>query len=452
MEDQEILRLFNARKEAAIRESRRKFGPLIRSLALRLLGSREDAEETENDTYMKVWTAVPPAQPLPLAPYFSAVCRRTALDRLRARTREKRGAGAYEESLSELAEVTAGKGWTYSRTRNPNRAALAEAISYLEGGEASLIFASGMGAITVPMITLLQPGDRVLCNANIYGETFSTLRDILSKMGVETDFVDYLDMDAVRAAIRPETKMIYSEVVSNPTVKIADIPALAELAHKNGAWLMVDNTFTSPFAIRPMDFGADIVINSLTKFLNGHADAMGGSMTTTAELVDKIRPYSMLVGTPGDAFSSWLILRGLRTAELRIPRQIKTAEKLAAFFAADPRISAVNHPSLATGAQKELADKLFGENGSTPMMSFVLPEDIEKVDAFMKALRFTRYAPTLGGLRTTMSHPVTSSHFSMPDEERRKIGITPGMIRLSVGLEDPDDLIADFSNALRVFD
>lgn len=355
-------------------------------------------------------------------------------------------------SLSELAEVTAEKGWTYSRTRNPNRAALAEAISYLEGGEASLIFASGMGAITVPLVTLLHPGDRVLCNANIYGETFSTLREILSKMSVETDFVDYLDMDAVRAAIRPETKIVYSEVVSNPTVKIADIPALAELAHKNGALLMVDNTFTSPFAIRPMDFGADIVINSLTKFLNGHADAMGGSMTTTAALVDKIRPVSMLMGTPGDAFSSWLILRGLRTAELRIPRQIKTAEKLAKFFAQDKHICAVNHPSLAEGEQKVLAEKLFGENGSTPMMSFVLPEDIEKVDAFMKALRFTRYAPTLGGLRTTMSHPVTSSHFSMPDEERRKIGITPGMIRLSVGLEDPDDLIADFSNALRVFD
>ena len=319
-------------------------------------------------------------------------------------------------SLSELAEVTAEKGWTYSRTRNPNRAALAEAISYLEGGEASLIFASGMGAITVPMITLLQPGDRVLCNANIYGETFSTLRDILSKMGVETDFVDYLDMDAVRAAIRPETKMIYSEVVSNPTVKIADIPALAELAHKNGAWLMVDNTFTSPFAIRPMDFGADIVINSLTKFLNGHADAMGGSMTTTAELVDKIRPYSMLVGTPGDAFSSWLI------AEARLARTLFRC-----------RSSVVLPQPLL------------------PQMSFVLPEDIEKIDAFMKALRFTRYAPTLGGLRTTMSHPVTSSHFSMPDAERRKIGITPGMIRLSVGLEDPDDLIADFSNALKVF-
>lgn len=354
-------------------------------------------------------------------------------------------------SLSELAEVTAEKGWTYSRTRNPNRAALAEAISYLEGGEASLIFASGMGAITVPLVTILQPGDRVLCNANIYGETFSTLREILSKMNVQTDFVDYLDMEAVKDAVRPETKLIYSEVVSNPTVKIADIPALAKLAHDNGALLMVDNTFTSPFAIRPMDFGADIVINSLTKFLNGHADAMGGSMTTTAELVEKIRPISMLIGTPGDAFSSWLILRGLKTAELRIPRQIKTAEKLAKFFAEDPRITAVNHPSLATGRQKELADMLFGENGSTPMMSFVLPEDIEKIDAFMKALRFTRYAPTLGGLRTTMSHPVTSSHFSMPDEQRRKIGITPGMIRLSVGLEDPDDLIADFDQAMKVF-
>lgn len=356
------------------------------------------------------------------------------------------------DSLTELAEVTAEKGWTYSRTRNPNRAALAETISYLEGGEASLIFASGMGAISVTLLALLKPGDRVLCNANIYGETFETLSKIMSKMGVATDFVDYMDMDAVRAAVKPETKLIYSEVVSNPTVKLADIPQLAELAHANGGLLMVDNTFTSPFACRPMDFGADIVVNSLTKFMNGHADAMGGSVTTTQELVDIIRPVSMLMGTPADAFSSWLILRGLRTGELRIPRQAKTAEELAAFLSRCPHVSGVFHPSLAEGRQKELAEELFGAKPSTPMLSFTLPEDVEKIDRFMKALKFTRYAPTLGGLRTTMSHPVTSSHFGMPDEQRRKIGITPGMIRLSVGLEDPQDLIEDFRNAMKVFE
>ncbi|MCQ2560818.1 MAG: aminotransferase class I/II-fold pyridoxal phosphate-dependent enzyme [Clostridia bacterium] len=356
------------------------------------------------------------------------------------------------DSLTELAEVTADKGWTYSRTRNPNRAALAETISYLEGGEASLIFGYGMGAISVTLLTLLQPGARLTCNAHTYGETFTTLSSIMKKMGVETDFVDYLDMDAVRAAVKPNTKLIYSEVVSNPTVKIADIPALAELAHKNGGLLMVDNTFTSPFSIRPIDFGADIVVNRLTQFMKGHADVLGGSVTTTQALVDKIRPISMLMGTPADSFASWMILRGLRTAELRIPRQAKTAEKLAKFFAESKCITGVCHPSLAEGRQKELAEMLFGENGSTPMLSFILPEDIEKIDAFMKALKFTKYAPTLGGLRTTMSHPVTSSHFSMPDEQRRKIGITPGMIRLSVGLEDPDDLIKDFANAMKVFE
>lgn len=356
------------------------------------------------------------------------------------------------DSLSEVNEVYATKGYTYVRTRNPNRTALGEVISCLEGGEATLVFASGMGAISSTLMTVLEPGDHIVCNANIYGETFSVMTQIMKKCGVEVTFVDYQHTEDIAAAVRPSTKLVYSEVFSNPTLTLVDLAAVAEIAHKNGALLMVDNTFTTPIAIRPISFGADIVINSLTKFLNGHSDAMGGSITTTQALADKIQPVAMLLGTPGDPFSSWLIHRGINTASVRLPQQMHTAERLAQVLAAHPHVSRVNHPSLPTYPQKALADSMFGKKGYCAMLSFIVPEDIEKIDRFMQALRFPHYAPTLGGIRTTLSHPVTSSHMGVPDDVRRKMGITPGMIRVSVGIEDQDDLAADFANALKVFD
>ncbi len=354
--------------------------------------------------------------------------------------------------FKEVQDTYANKGYTYVRTRNPNRTALGEVISCLEGGEESLIFSSGMGAITSTLMTLLDRGDHVICNSNIYGETYSVMTQVLGKCGVEITFADYQNTENIAAAIRPETKLIYSEVLSNPTLTLVDLKAVAELAHQHGALFMVDNTFTTPIAIRPIEFGADIVINSLTKFMNGHSDAIGGSITTTAALCGKIQPMAMLLGTPGDPFSSWLIQRGVNTASLRLPQAMHTAEKLAKALAAHKHVSKVNHPSLPDYPQKMLADRMFGKNGCCAMLSFIVPEDLEKIDQFMLSLRFPRYAPTLGGLHTTLSHPVTSSHMGVPDETRRKMGITPGMIRVSVGIEDPDDLAADFENALKVFD
>lgn len=356
------------------------------------------------------------------------------------------------KGFKEVQDTYATKGYTYVRTRNPNRTALGEVISCLEGGEMSLIFSSGMGAITSTLITLLSKGDHVICNSNIYGETFSVMTEILPKFGVEVTFVDYQNTEDIRKVVRKETKLIYSEVFSNPTLTLVDIKAVADIAHENGALLVVDNTFTTPIAIRPIDFGADIVINSLTKFLNGHSDAIGGSITTTADICDKIQPVAMLLGTPGDPFSSWLIHRGIHTASLRLPQAMHTAEKLASTLAMNPHVTHVNHPSLPDYPQKKLADRMFGENGYCAMLSFIVPEDLEKIDRFMMALRFPKYAPTLGGLHTTLSHPVTSSHMGVPDEIRRKMGITPGLIRVSVGIENADDLVADFENALKVFD
>lgn len=354
-------------------------------------------------------------------------------------------------SLTEVREAYQSK-YTYVRTGNPDRDALAEVVSFLEGGEKSLIFSSGMGAIMTTLMTVLKPGDHVICNRNIYGETFDIMTKLLRKFGVETDLVDFDDVSNVTKEIKPSTKLIYSEVLANPTMNVADIPALAEIAHANGALLMIDNTFTSPISIQPIKFGADIVINSMTKFMNGHSDAICGSITAEAEIIDEIHPIRMLCGTPGDPYAAWMVLRGINTIDLRLKKQMENAAKLAKALENNKYVSKVNHPSLESFSQHELALNLFESNETmSGMMSFIVPEEMEKLDRFMLKLNFAHYATTLGGLRSTLNHPVTSSHSHMPDADRRKMGITPGMFRLSVGIEDVNDLIADFTQALEVF-
>jgi Cystathionine beta-lyases/cystathionine gamma-synthases len=354
-------------------------------------------------------------------------------------------------SLSEVREAYRSK-YTYVRTGNPDRDALAEIVSYLEDGESSLIFSSGMGAITTTFFALLKPGDHIICNRNIYGETFDVMSILMPKFGVEVDLVDFDDLENVKRAIKPNTKIIYSEVLANPTLNVADIPTLADMAHKNGAWLMIDNTFTSPIAIRPLTMGADIIINSMTKFMNGHSDAICGSITASAEITEAIRPIRMLTGTPGDPHAAWMMIRGIQTIDLRLKKQMQNAYKLAQALEANPHVSKVNHPGLESFPQHALASKLFASNDTmTGMISFIVPEDMEKIDKFMLRLNFAHYATTLGGIRTTLNHPCTSSHSHMPDADRRKMGVTPGLFRLSVGIEDVDDLIADFNQALEVF-
>ena len=351
-------------------------------------------------------------------------------------------------SLTEVKKAYAEK-YTYIRTCNPNRDALADMVTFLEAGEKSLIFSSGMGAITTTLMTILKPGDHVVCNRNIYGETFDVFTKLMPKFGINADLVDFDDIENCKKAIKAETKLIYSEVFANPTLNIADIPTLADIAHKNGALLMIDNTFSTPIAIKPIKFGADIVINSLTKFMNGHSDAIAGSITSTTEIIDAIHPVRMLCGTPGDPHAAHAMMKSFATMDLRLKKQMSNAAKLAT---ANKYVSKVNHPSLKSFSQHELALKLFTSNDTmSGMMSFIVPEDFEKIDKFMLRLNFAHYAMTLGGVRTTLVHPVTSSHSHMPDEARRAMGITPGLFRLSVGIEDVDDLIEDFNQALKVF-
>lgn len=356
-------------------------------------------------------------------------------------------------NLEDVQNTYDKKGYTYIRTRNPNRKSLADAISYLEKGKYTLIFSSGMGAITTTYFSVLKPGDHFIANSNIYGETFDAINILLVNYGVTIEYVDFGDLDAVKEAIKPNTKMIYTEVVSNPTDRLADIEELGKIAHSCGAMLMVDNTFTTPLSVKPITLGADIVINSLTKFINGHSDALAGSITVNDEdIFNKIHTIRMLTGTSGCPFSAWTIYRGIHTLDLRVKKQMKNAALLAEMLEKHPVVLKVNHPSLDSNPQKDIADKLFKDkNSTTGMLSFEMPDDKEKINEFMNRLHLAHYAPTLGGIRTTLSHPLHSSHHHVPKEELDKMGISFGLMRVSVGIEDAEDLIADFSQALDVF-
>ncbi len=357
-------------------------------------------------------------------------------------------------NLEDVEKAYEEKRYTYIRTRNPNRKALADVLTYLEKGEDTLIFSSGMGAITTTFFALLKPGDHFLCNENIYGETYDAITTLLVNYGVESDFVPFDDLGAVEQAIRPNTKMIYTEVASNPTDKLCDIEAIAKLAHEAEALFMVDNTFTTPFCIKPLELGADIVINSLTKFLNGHSDALAGSITLKdMDIYEQVHNVRMLTGTSGCPMASWMIYRGIHTADLRIKRQCENAAKLALALAVNANVIKVNHPAVVSHPQHQLGKKMFkSPELITGMLSFEMPGDKKKISQFMDLLHLPHYAPTLGGIRTTLSYPLLSSHMHVPEEDLKKMDISVGLMRVSVGIEDIDDLITDFENALKVFD
>lgn len=352
--------------------------------------------------------------------------------------------------LDELDAYYAAKGYTYNRIRNPNRHALAELVSYLEGGEASMICSSGMGAITTMLLSLADAGSHILANSNLYGETLEIL-EVIKRYGIESTCVDFTDLDAVQKAVQANTTVIYTEVISNPTMAVVDVEAIARIAHEHGAVLVVDNTFTTSTVIRPIDFGADVVINSLTKFMNGHSDIVGGSATASQAVIDKACKLQALLGCTLDPFSSYLCERSLRTLDLRMQRQLENAEALAKALSGHRHVLKVNHPSLPSHPQHDIANRLF-RKGYGAMLSFEMPENREKINAFMRRLRIAKYAMTLGGYATTLSYPILSSHASVPRDIRLKMGITDGLMRVSVGLEDAGDLIDDFTQALHVFD
>lgn len=351
------------------------------------------------------------------------------------------------EDLDALEARYATKGFCYNRYRNPNRATLCELVTYLEHGEQSISCSSGMGAISTALITLVKAGDHILADRVMYSETKEALEDILAKFGVETSFIDFTNLEEAKAAIRPNTTVFYMETVSNPLITVPDIRALADLAHANGAKMVVDNTFMTGYLFRPLDFGADVVVNSLTKFANGHSDTVCGAITGTKEFAMKCHHTQVLLGTQADPFSAWLTQRGIRTIALRVQRQSDNACALAAALEKSPYVKKVHHPSLESAPQHELAHKQFGNNYGG-MLSIELEDNRQKMNKFMRSLHFAHYAMTLGGYRTSLAYPVLSSHGSLTEEERQAIGITHGLLRISCGIEDTQDLVKDFLDAL----
>jgi len=354
--------------------------------------------------------------------------------------------------MDEYDYVNGGNGgYFYSRTANPNRDSLAELISYLENGEMSLICSSGMAAITTALLTFSNCGDHIIASSSIYGETIELFNDMLKRFGVEITYADFCDADAVKAALRPNTRIFFTEIISNPLITVTDIEKIVNIAHGSGALVMVDSTFTTPLVMKPLDFGVDIVIQSLTKFYNGHSDVTAGSVTASGELCKKMYPSQLRLGCCLDPNSSWLALRGIRTMGLRVGRQIENARLLAEALNANPYVSKVNYPGLETHPQHDLAKRLFS-GGYGAMMSFCVEDSRDKVNEFMHRLQLVKYLGTLGGYRTSIAHPATAFRFDFNPEELAKMGMNEGLIRISVGIEDINDLIADFSQALEVFE
>lgn len=350
------------------------------------------------------------------------------------------------EDLQRRYDVS---GYCYNRNRNPNRTALNELLTCLEGGEASVSCSSGMAAISSAVIANTKAGDHILSDRTLYGESIEIFEDVLKKYQVETSYADFTDPEDVRAKIRPNTAILYTETVSNPLIEVPDLQAIAKIAHSSGAILIVDNTFMTGALVQPLKLGADIVVNSLTKFANGHSDAVCGAATGKAELIGRIHALQVLLGSQADPFSSWLVCRGIRTLDLRIKKQCKNAAALAAALEKSPYVKKVNHPSLLSHKQHRIAEQEFGPYYGG-MLSFEIDEDRDKMNLFLRSMSLAHYAMTLGGYRTTLSYPPLSSHENIPEEERRKMGITNGLLRVSVGIEEEEDIILDFLNALEI--
>jgi len=352
----------------------------------------------------------------------------------------------YLSSTYAQEEIGKNKGHEYSRVSNPTRDALETNLASLEGGTSAHVFGSGMAAI-MAMVTMLKSGDHVICGENVYGGTARLFDKIVVNYGIEFTYVDTSDAEAVRRAIRPQTKLVHIETPTNPLMTLTDIRAVADICHKRGVELSVDNTFMSPYFQQPIELGADIVMHSTTKFLNGHSDGLGGVLVgTTPKHKEQFAFVQKCTGGILSPFESWLILRGVKTLAVRMKQHDESGRKVAAFLAQHKKVQRVFYPGLADHPQHELAKKQMTGFGS--MISFETGS-LEKANALLKSVRVCTLGESLGGVETLISHPATMTHAAVGTEERARLGITDGLVRISVGIEDVDDLLADLDQALK---
>ncbi len=351
----------------------------------------------------------------------------------------------YLSSTFELTGIGTDKGWDYSRAGNPTRDHVETALAKLEGGHCGHAFSSGMAAIYA-LVATLHAGDHVICSHNVYGGTARLFNLIVRHYGIDIQYVDMSNVDAVAAAIQPNTKLIHVETPTNPLMSLTDIAAVCEIAHARGVEVSVDNTFMSPVLQSPLKLGADIVMHSTTKFLNGHSDGLGGALIGSGpEHKERFWLVQKAAGGIMSPFECFLVLRGIRTLALRMKQHEENGRAVAAFLSTQPKVKRLAYPGLKSHPQYELAVRQ--QRGFGSMLSFDLGKRAA-AGRFLGAIKLFLNAESLGGVESLASHSATTTHASLTDAEREAIGITEGLVRLSVGIEDKDDLIADLEQAL----
>jgi methionine-gamma-lyase len=339
-------------------------------------------------------------------------------------------------------------GYVYARIppNTPTHAVLAEKFAELEGGEAGQTFASGMATITAIALTALKQGDHLISTDVVYGCTYSLFSEVLPGLGIDVSFVDTSEHENVKRAFKPETKMVFLESPANPTLTVCDIGKIAGIARENGALCVVDNTFATPYFQRPLEFGADLSISSCTKYIGGHADLLGGIVTGNKDFMNRM---SAVVGYTGGIMGpheAWLCIRGLKTLHIRMERHAENAMQVAEFLESRPEVEWVRYPGLPSHPQHELARKQM--SGFSGMLSFGVKGGIEAGRKLMDNVKLCSLAVSLGATDTLIQHPASMTHACVPREVRKRVGITDGLVRLSVGIEDSEDIIADLNQAL----
>lgn len=341
------------------------------------------------------------------------------------------------------------EGYIYSRLGNPTTKVVEDKIAILEGAEACAAAASGMGAISSALWSALKAGDHIVASDTLYGCTFALLNHGLPRFGVEVDFVDITDPENVRKAMKPNTKIVYLETPANPTLKISDIRKISEIAHQNkDCMVFVDNTFCTPFIQRPLTLGADVVVHSATKYLNGHGDVVAGFVAGSNEFITQVKLFGIkdMTGSVLSPFDAFLIGRGLKTLEIRMKQHCANAEKVAKFLEGHKAIDKVYYPGLDSFEQKELAASQMNLPGA--MIAFELKGGVEEGKKLLNSLRMIKLAVSLGDAETLIEHPASMTHSPYTKEEREASGISDGLVRLSVGLESVDDIINDLNESL----
>jgi methionine-gamma-lyase len=335
----------------------------------------------------------------------------------------------------------------YTRWGNPTTKQAEAVLADLERGEAALCMGSGMGAISTAIVSLLSAGDHVVAGRSLYAATTELFSKVLSRFGVETTFVDQTHLAAIRAAIQPgRTRLLYVETVTNPALQVADLDALSAIAREAGIVSMVDNTFASPVNVRPLEHGFDVVVHSLTKYLNGHADVVGGAVIGSRAFIERAWYHMKIFGPSLSPFEAWLLLRGLRTLALRMERHNRNGLAIARFLAAHPKVERVHYPGLEVHPQHALAKRLLAGFGG--MVSFELRGGLDTGRRFVEAVNLVKLAVSLRGVESLVNHAASTTHNMIPRDVRLAAGIADGLIRLSVGIENEADLIADLEQAL----